>query len=91
MKIKTLLQSCTVSYIDIVLISYYEPTSYHEPHYRQIDIEIRNRKDFYDFIASYGNSDVFDWAIESVEGIPYMIFDLENLVEKVQPKKQRRT
>lgn len=77
MKIKEILKNCTVDYIDIVLISYYKPISYHEPNYRQIDIEIRNRKDFYNFIETYGNSEVFDWTIESVDGMPYMIFDLK--------------
>lgn len=76
MKLKTLLHSCTVSYIDIVLY-------YYEPDYimKQIDIEIRNRKDFYNFITTYGNSVVYGWAIESVEGVPYMVFDLKNLVK----------
>jgi hypothetical protein len=74
MKIKTLLHSCKVSYIDIVLRHYIE----------QIDIEIRNRKDFYNFIATYGDSDVYDWTIESVEGIPYLIFDLKRLCINVK-------
>jgi hypothetical protein len=50
----------------------------------QIDIEIRNRKDFYNFIETYGDSDVYDWTIESVDGIPYMIFDLKRLCINVK-------
>jgi hypothetical protein len=74
MKIKTVLHSCKVSYIDIVLRHFTE----------QIDIEIRNRKDFYNFIETYGDSDVYDWTIESVEGVPYLIFDLKRLCINVK-------
>lgn len=80
MKLKTLLHSCTVSYIDIILY-YYDA----EHIIKQIDIEIRNRKDFYNFIAEYGNSIVDYWQIESVDGVPYMIFDLKNLVKDEKP------
>jgi surface protein len=80
MKLKTLLHSCTVSYIDIILY-YYDA----EHIIKQIDIEIRKRKDFYNFIAEYGNSVVEYWQIESVDGVPYMIFDLKNLVKEVKP------
>lgn len=80
MKIKTLLHRCRVSYIDIVLRYYVR--EFDEPNYtmKQIDIEITSRKDFYNFIAIYGDSTVEDWTIESVDGIAYMIFDLRNLV-----------
>jgi hypothetical protein len=77
MYIKTLLHSCTVGYIDIIL-SYYDT----DDTMKQIDIEIRSRKDFYNFIATYGNSIVDYWQIESVDGIPYMVFDLKNLVKE---------
>jgi hypothetical protein len=80
MKLKTLLHSCTVGYIDIILY-YYDA----EHIIKQIDIEIRKRKDFYNFIAEYGNSVVEYWQIESVDGVPYMIFDLKNLVKGVKP------
>lgn len=82
MKLKTLLCRCSVDYINIVLRYYVR--EFDEPDYtmEQIDIEISNRKDFNDFIDAYGNSDVDEWTIESVDGIPYMIFDLKNLVEE---------
>lgn len=80
MKLKTLLHSCTVSYIDIML--FYYGTDHI---IKQIDIEIRNKKDFRDFIDAYGNSVVYKWAIESVDGVPYMVFDLQNLVKDEKP------
>lgn len=73
MKLKTLLHSCTVSYVDILLF-YYD----NKHIIKQIDIEIRNKKDFRDFIETYGNSVVYKWAIESEDGIPYMVFDLKS-------------
>lgn len=83
MKIKTLLKNCTVDYINIVLRYYVR--EFDEPDYtmEQIDIEIHSRDDFDNFIATYGNSVVYDWTIESVDGIPYMIFDLKKLVQVV--------
>lgn len=80
MKLKTLLHSCTVDYVDIVL--YYYDT---DRTINQIETEICNRKDFHDFIETYGNSVVYKWAIESEDGIPYMMFDLKNLVIKGIP------
>lgn len=80
MKIKTLLKDCTVDYINIVLRYYV--CEFDEPDYtmEQIDIEIYSRDDFDNFIATYGNSVLDEWTIESVDGIAYMIFDLKNLV-----------
>lgn len=82
MKIKTLLKSCTVDYINIVLRYYVREFDETDYTMEQIDIEICNRKDFNDFIDAYGNSDVDEWTIESVDGIPYMIFDLKKLVKE---------
>lgn len=82
MKLKTLLCRCSVDYINIVLRYYVR--EFDEPDYtmEQLDIEISNRKDFNDFIATYGNSTVEDWTIESFDGIAYMIFDLKKLVKE---------
>lgn len=82
MKLKTLLHSCTVDYINIVLRYYVR--EFDEPDYtmEQIDIEIHSRDDFYNFIGTYGNSIVDEWTIGVEDGIPYMIFDLKNLVKE---------
>lgn len=82
MKLKTLLHRCTVDYINIVLRYYVR--EFDEPDYtmEQLDIEIHSRDDFDNFIDVYGNSVVDEWTIESVDGIPYMIFDLKKLVEE---------
>ena len=76
MKLKTLLHSCAVDCIDIILY-------YYEPYYtiKQINIEIRNRKDFYNFIAEYGNSVVSEWKISYEYGRQWMLFSLKNLVK----------
>lgn len=82
MNLKGLLHSCTAGYIDILLF-------YYESEHTKIKIrkrkEIRKRKDFCDFIETYGDSVVNGWAIESENGIPCIIFDLENLVMKGIP------
>lgn len=78
MNLKGLLHSCNVYNIGIVLISYHEPDYTME----QIDIEIHSRDDFDNFIATYGNSVVDEWTMESADGIPYMIFDLKKLVKE---------
>lgn len=82
MKIKTLLKNCTISYLHITLRYYVR--EFDEPDYtmEQIDIEIHSRDDFDNFIATYGNSVVDEWTMESVDGIPYMIFDLKKLVKE---------
>lgn len=76
MKLKTLLHSCTVDYVDIVL--YYYDT---DRTINQIETEICNRKDFHDFIETYGNSVVSEWKISSEYGRLWMLFSLQNLVK----------
>lgn len=75
MKLKTLLHNCLVSDIDIII-------AYHDADntIKYMDIEIRNRKDFYKFIATYGNSVVNDWGITNGNGIAYLHLFLKNLV-----------
>ena len=80
MKLKTLLHSCTVDYVDIVL--YYYDT---DRTINQIETEICNRKDFHDFIETYGNSVVSEWKISSEYGRLWMLFSLQNLVKEEKP------
>lgn len=82
MKLKTLLHRCTVDYINVVLRYYVREFDEPDLSMEQIDIEIHSRDDFDNFIATYGNSVVDEWTIESVDGIPYMLFDLKNLVKE---------
>lgn len=79
MKIKTLLQSCKVNNVNIVLFSYS-----HKPNYtvETTNIKIRSRNSFSEFIETYGESVVWEWKIVSENGIPCIIFDLENLVKE---------
>lgn len=77
MKIKEILHSCTVDYVDIVL--YYYDT---DRSIKQIEKEICNKKDFRDFIETYGNSVVSEWKISSEYGRQWLLFSLKNLVIK---------
>lgn len=74
MKIKEILNDCRIRYIDIVLFSYT-----HKPNYsvEKTNIKIRSRTGFSEFIDTYGESDVCEWSIESVDGVVYMLFDLD--------------
>lgn len=80
MNLKTLFHNCLVSDIDII-IAYYDADNT----IKYMDIEIRNRKDFYNFIATYGNSVVNDWGITNDNGIAYLYLYLKNLVNKLKP------
>ena len=77
MRIKEILHSCTVDYVDIVL--YYYDT---DRSIKQIEKEICNKKDFRDFIETYGNSVVSEWKISSEYGRQWLLFSLKNLVIK---------
>ena len=80
MKIKEILHSCIVDYVDIVL--YYYDT---DRAIKQIEKEICNKKDFSDFIETYGNSVVSEWKISSEYGRQWLLFSLKKLVKKVKP------
>ena len=80
MKLKTLLHSCTVDYVDIVI--YYYDT---DRSIKQIEKEICNKKDFRDFIETYGNSVVSEWKISSEYGRQWLLFSLKNLVKDEKP------
>lgn len=80
MKLKTLLHSCTVDYVDIVL--YYYDT---DRSIKQIEKEICNKKDFRDFIETYGNSVVSEWKISSEYGRQWLLFSLKKLVKEEKP------
>lgn len=77
MKLKTLLHSCIVDYVDIVL--YYYDT---DRSIKQIEKEICNKKDFSDFIETYGNSVVSEWKISSEYGRQWLLFSLKKLVKE---------
>ena len=78
MKLKTLLHSCAVDNVNIALIDC-------KSDYTETKINIRNRKDFRDFIDTYGNSIVNEWMVSNGCGIPWMRFYLQNLVTKDKP------
>lgn len=78
MNLKTLLQNCTVDNINIVLINY-------KPDYTKIETKIRNKKQFRNFIETYGNSVVSEWTIEKTFSHSWMIFYLKNLVKDEKP------
>ena len=82
MKIKTLLKNCTISYLYITLRYYVREFDEPDLSMEQIDIELLHRDDFDNFIATYGNSLVDDWQIESSNGTHYMVFNLKKLVEE---------
>ena len=78
MKLKTLLHSCNVDNINIALIDC-------KSDYAETRINIRNRKDFCDFIDTYGNSIVNEWMVCNGRGTPWIRFYLQNLVKEVKP------
>lgn len=77
MRIKEILHSCTVDYVDIVLYYYDTDCSI-----KQIEKEICNKKDFRDFIETYGNSVVSEWKISSEYGRQWLLFSLKKLVKE---------
>lgn len=82
MKIKTLLKNCTVDYINIVLRYYVREFDEPDLSMEQIDIDVFNRDAFDDFIKTYGNSAVDEWTIGIEDGIPFIVFNLKNLVKE---------
>lgn len=76
MKLKTFLHSysCMVNDINIVLIDC-------KSDYTETRINIRNRKDFCDFIDTYGNSMVNEWMVSNGCGTPWIRFYLMELIK----------
>ena len=77
MKLKTFLHNyrCMVNDINIVLIDC-------KSDYDETRINIRNRKDFCDFIDTYGNSIVNEWMVCNGCGTPWIRFYLMELVKE---------
>lgn len=77
MKLKTFLHSysCMVNDINILLIDC-------KSDYAETKIYIRNRKDFHDFIDTYGNSIVNEWKVSNGCGTPWICFSLMGLVKE---------
>lgn len=77
MKLKTFLHSyrCMVNDINIVLIDC-------KSNYTETTIEIRNRKDFHDFIDTCGNSIVNEWMVSNGCDTPWIRFYLKELVKE---------
>lgn len=69
MKIKELLKGFTINPPNVVIILFINK--------REIKIERWEENDFSDLIDTHGNSDVFNWTMENIDGDTYVVFNVK--------------
>lgn len=73
MKIKDLLKKCTISPPNVFITLWNNKVKIH--------IELHKEDDYYNFISTYGDSEIHDWAINNFIAT-YVFFNVKKLVKE---------